>query len=619
MKKLFIFVLISTKFVLSQTGPAGVGTSANNVFWLKADAGTSSTVDAVAISSWNDQSGNGINVSQSTASQQPSFATNVINGFPAIQFDNVATTNDKLIGADSPLLDNTAGYSFFMVSRPLNVDGNARVIVSKRTTVAVDQSFMQFYYTGNSFHTDIQTNNNRYNTAATFASNNNYLIDQLYDGSLAAASRCKTYVAGSLDVTSSEANTTVPDNPSPIVIGSTDATDTRPFGGYIAEVVIYRTALNDASRIIVDNYLSAKYNITLASNNKYVGDNVGNGNYDYEVSGVGRETSGSSPSFSASICGGLGISTTGVGLDVGDYILAGHATNTNSQVTTDVGGMTGTNNARWHRIWYVDITNTSTDIQANIEFDMSDGDVGVVALSTPTNYVLLYRATQTGNWTELATANAITGDRVQFNSYSFVNDGYYTIGSKNYLVSPLPIELLYFDAVLMNGKVDLKWATQSEMNNKLFTIERSKNAEQFEVLKQVRGQINSKVKRSYFETDEDPNAGVSYYRLKQTDEDGKVTYSKIVSVMNQKQIAGLKVYPNPSSGVFTVDLSPFSDGSIHIEIADESGRIVFAEEMEKSDDVETIELNVSGSLAKGTYMVTVTSNTQKLNSIVIIR
>src|SRR4051812_3052732 len=85
--------------VFAQTGPAGVSTSATNVFWIKADAGTSSTVNATAISSWNDASGNGMNMTQTVSVQQPSFVTNVMNGFPAIQFDNNGTAgqNDKMI------------------------------------------------------------------------------------------------------------------------------------------------------------------------------------------------------------------------------------------------------------------------------------------------------------------------------------------------------------------------------------------------------------------------------------------------------------------------------------------------------------------------------------------
>ncbi len=142
---LTILGLFISFFLSSQTGPAGVGSSTNNVLWLKADAGTSSTTNNTRISSWNDQSGNGINVTQTVAVQQPSFATNVMNGMPAIQFDNVATTNDKLYAPDSPILDNTAGLSIFTVSKLTNV-GEARTIISKRNNVGVQESYMFFYY-----------------------------------------------------------------------------------------------------------------------------------------------------------------------------------------------------------------------------------------------------------------------------------------------------------------------------------------------------------------------------------------------------------------------------------------------------------------------------------------
>src|SRR5690606_4653171 len=101
-------------FLLAQTGPAGVGSPSNNVLWLKADAATSSTVNNTPISFWNDQSGNGIDVTQTVSAQQPSFATNVMNGMPGVQFDNVNgnSVNDKMLGPDSPLIDNTAGYTF---------------------------------------------------------------------------------------------------------------------------------------------------------------------------------------------------------------------------------------------------------------------------------------------------------------------------------------------------------------------------------------------------------------------------------------------------------------------------------------------------------------------------
>ena len=623
MAKKLIFFLFTCGYLSSasaQTGPGGVGNSANNVLWLKADAGTSSSTNSTAISFWNDQSGNGLNVTQTVSAQQPSFATNILNGFPAIQFDNVnaANLNDKMLGPDSPLLDNTSGYSFFMVTRPQTVDNNARVIVSKRTTVAVDQSFMQFFFTGGTFYTDIQTNNNRYNTAATFASNTNYIIDQFFDGTQALASRCRTYISGSLDITSSETNTLVPDNPSPLVLGSTDATDPRPYGGYIAETIIYRAALNDASRIIVDNYLSAKYNIGLSANDKYSGDNAVNGDYDREVAGIGQESTGSNTSFSASVSGGLTMAAT-AGLDNGDYILAGHAVSANSTILTDVGGMTGSNNARWQRIWYIDVTNASTNINTDLEFDMSDGGMGTFTIGATSNYVLLFRAGQSGNWTEVSTASSVSGDRILFNTITLTNDGYYTLGTKNFNLSPLPIELISFSATGNGTRVDLNWTTASEKNNAFFSLERSKDGRKFELLRTINGAKNSNMLLDYWETDYKPYPGISYYRLKQTDNDGTSTYSDIVAVNLSSRLGDMRIYPNPNTGAFKIDLNGDAKKEILVVLRDLSGKDYFSKVIATQDENGLYLVDTENKIPAGTYLVVASSNNTLYTQKIIVK
>lgn len=592
-----------------QTGPAGVGTSATNVFWLKADAGTSSTVNATAISGWNDASGNGMNMAQTVAVQQPSFVANVMNGFPAIQFDNVNTAgqNDKMIGLDSPILDNTSGYTFFTVSRPQNF-GDARVIVSKRTTVSVDQSFMLFYYTANKFHVDIQTTNDRYPTNTIYTVNNNYIIDVVYNGSLTAANRSKTYNEQSLDITSTETSSFVPDNASPIILGTTDASDPRPYGGYISEVIIYRQALTAAPKIIVDNYLSAKYNIPLSSNDKYVGDNPANGNYDREVAGIGAESTGSNPSFSASISGGLTISSNS-GLDNGDYLLAGHASLANYQTTLDVGGITGPNPARWQRIWYVDVTNTLTAINTNVAFDMSDGGVGSVALGPTNNYVLIFRSAQTGNWTEVATANTITGDRIIFNNYIFADDGYYTIGTKNYNVSPLPIKLVTFEAKKNADKVDLSWTTFGEKDNDHFMIQKTKDGLNFEDVVTVPGAGNSSALLKYDQNDYAPYNGTSYYRLAQISSYKKIEYSSLVAVtFDAKEEGNINTYNN-NEGILGIDFSGIN-GDALIELTDLNGKKLHNQLITNITANTFYPLTIKNDLVAGMYIVTATQATK---------
>ena len=595
---------------LPQTGPAGVGSPNTNVFWVKADKGTSTTVNNTPISTWNDQSGNGIHVSQSNAVQQPSFATNVMNGFPAIAFDNNSSSgqNDFLTAPDNPKLDNTPGYSFFTVTRMNAIGGDARCIISKRTSIDIDEAFMLFYWEPSYFYLDIDGLGDRQSTSpVTYTTNTPYIIDGIYDGTLPAASRTKIYEGESLRKTFSETSANVPDKPSPLNLGCTHAANNRPFGGYMAEVIVYTVTVNDAQRIIVNNYLSSKYDIALSANDKYAGDTPANGNYDLEVAGVGRESSGSNPAFSASVSGGLTITNT-AGLDAGDYILAGHASPTNAQITSDVGGMTGINNARWLRIWYIDVTNTGTALTNTIEFDMSDGGVGSVPIAIAGNYVLLYRAGQTGNWTELTTASSISGDQVIFSGVTLSNDGYYTIGTRNYLVSPLPVELIQFDAAANGDAVDIRWTTASEKDNAFFTVEKSRDGLAFETLSTQKGAGNSTTRTSYYEKDRKPFEGLSYYRLKQYDLNGRYTYSAIEAV-DRSGLANtdILVFPNPSDGNIRLRLKGFKKEAVELAVTDAMGRLCISRSLTVQDNEEDILLNGGRQLAPGTYVLAIST------------
>lgn len=607
---ILFFALLFFSSAFPQTGPAGVGTPNTNVFWIKADKGTSSTTHNTALSSWNDQSGNGIHVSQSVAAQQPSFAVNVLNGFPGVQFDNnsAAGQNDFLLAADNPKLDNTAGYSFFTVSKMNFMTGDARCIVSKRTSIDIDEAFMLFYYTGNNFFMDIDGISNRQSTSpAAYTTGTGYIMDGFYDGTLVSTNRSKIYEEEVLRKTFTETSALVPDKPSPLNVGCTHNADSRPFGGYISEVIIYTVTVNDAQRVIVNNYLSSKYAIALSANDKYAGDLPANGNYDMEVAGVGMESSGSNPTFSASVSGGISIANTG-GLDIGDYILAGYASAANAQILYDVGGMTGINNARWARIWYIDVTNTGTSLTNTIGFDMSDGGVGSVPIATAGNYVLLYRAGQAGNWTELTTASSISGDQVIFSGVTLSNDGYYTIGTRNYLVSPLPVELTQFDAVSDGDAVNISWTTASEKDNAFFTVERSRDGISFETLAVREGAGSSTSATSYREKDRKPFGGISYYRLKQQDHGGRYSYSGIIAVdRSQYADADILVYPNPSDGHISLSIKGLEKQSVELSITDVTGRQCISRNITVLEAEETIQLYNDMQLASGSYLLVVTT------------
>jgi hypothetical protein len=605
---LSLLALITAQTLFAQTGPAGVGSSTNNPLWLKADAGTSTTVNGGAVSAWNDASGNANHASQATGSQQPIYTTGLINGMPALFFDNIGSpANDLMTVNDADNLDNTAGLTILTVTRPISIDNsNARAIVSKRVNVGDNQAYTIFFYTNNHINIDIEGNDNRFATPFTFVGGRDYLFTVLYDGSLASGSRTKVYVNENLDITTTETATTISNWASPVVIGSMNVGDGRPFGGYIAEIIIYRKALNSAERVIVHNYLFAKYDISSLSspatvNDVYAGDDATNGNYDFEVAGLGREASGTNGSVSSSRTGGLDMAGAS-GYDVGDYLVFGHAAGTNSPLITDVGGMTGTNNARWSRIWYFDVTNTSTTQAVNIIFDMSDAGTPATP-ATASNYVLLYRAGQSGNWTEVTTATSISGDRITFNNISITADGYYTLGSRNYLTSPLPVTLLDFTGSYTEKGAELSWTTATEHNNDYFTIERSADGVDFIPFATVKASGDSPVEVSYRALDPAPFANRTYYRLLQTDFDGRITNLSTIKVNTYEHTDVIDVIPNPSNGSFWFEL-PEGVSSSELKVLNSAGQEVPFNSMSLGSQVHVDAQN----LPRGLYLLKLVTN-----------
>ena len=601
---LFIF---ATFFSIGQTGPAGVGTSATNVLWLKADAGTSTTNNSVPVSYWNDQSGNGISLTQSSPSQQPNYVSSLMNGYPALEFDNVNTggQNDYFSTPDNSIFDNTNGYSFFTVTRMKGL-GDAQSIISKRVNVGNEEAFMIFYYTGNKMTVDIDNDNNRFSNSMVSTINTNKIYDVFYDGSLPAGIRTTIFDQEQLQTTSTESSATVADKNSPLIIGSTHIGDPRAFNGYISEIIMYRTKVNDAQRAIINNHLSAKYDIALTSNDLYVGDNPSNGNYDRNVAGIGQDANGgNNTQFAPSACAGMGIQSVS-GLDNNDYILAGHAFPANSEITTDIAGITGPNVSRWQRIWYIDITNTGTPNVTNITFNMNDGNMTGVNLGQVSNYVLVYRAMQTGPWTEIATASSVTANQIFFNNQSLTLDGYYTLATKDFTASPLPVELINFKASLNGKAVDLMWQTESENNSDHFEVQRSENGTQWTPLGNVPAHGFSQSVINYSFEDQNPLFEVSYYRLKQVDLNGAYRFSDIRVINNPQPKNTVILFPNPA-GNGTVNIrseQPISS----ITVYDAFGKIVFETSVndEHTHSFDTL------SFAPGIYWVEINEERYKL-------
>jgi len=63
-----------------------------------------------------------------------------------------------------------------------------------------------------------------------------------------------------------------------------------------------------------------------------------------------------------------------------------------------------------------------------------------------------------------------------------------------------------------------------------------------------------------------------YYRLKQVDFDGTSTYSNVVAVLSDGEPMVIKLFPNPTSSSFTLDVYGNAVGKLQVDVTDESGK-----------------------------------------------
>jgi Secretion system C-terminal sorting domain len=177
-----------------------------------------------------------------------------------------------------------------------------------------------------------------------------------------------------------------------------------------------------------------------------------------------------------------------------------------------------------------------------------------------------------------------------------LNNTFY-IGSINSVSTPLPITLISFKAFAENGEVELEWTTSSETDNAYFTIQRSRDGLGWDNIQKITGAGTSANDQSYTAFDQSPYDGVSYYRLMQTDLDGKQTNSFVVSVTLGNKPVNISVYPNPARDHIKIDFP--SNGRYEVDLLNIAGQSMNNHIVTTSDNLI---LNLSG-LKSGIYIV----------------
>lgn len=164
--------------------------------------------------------------------------------------------------------------------------------------------------------------------------------------------------------------------------------------------------------------------------------------------------------------------------------------------------------------------------------------------------------------------------------------------------SPLPVELEDFQARPMDGQSLLTWQTASELNNAGFEVERSADANQWEVIGFVNGHGTTVEAIDYKYIDAQPMPGTNYYRLSQIDFDGNVEKHLIRAVKFEENSTIFKVSPNPVTAGQALTIAAVANESGLVLLSDIYGRPVWKNTLPKNEAFTT---TLPNDLPSGIY------------------
>ncbi|MES2774434.1 MAG: T9SS type A sorting domain-containing protein [Bacteroidota bacterium] len=181
------------------------------------------------------------------------------------------------------------------------------------------------------------------------------------------------------------------------------------------------------------------------------------------------------------------------------------------------------------------------------------------------------------------------------------------IGADEFPDVPLPVAITNLKATRQAEAILLTWTTLTEANNNGFEILKSADGVNFSKMVFIASKAtngNSTAGLNYEVTDKTPFTASNYYKLKQSDRDGKIMFSNIVVLRGNKvnQLQLTTIYPNPATDKLNVLIASPKAGNVMLLVTDLSGRVLVKQATQIVNGETNIQLNVS-TLASGNYVL----------------
>ncbi len=182
--------------------------------------------------------------------------------------------------------------------------------------------------------------------------------------------------------------------------------------------------------------------------------------------------------------------------------------------------------------------------------------------------------------------------------------------------SVLNVSSLEFAGNFLNDKVLLNWKSVEQENLSVYVVERKNHDNTFSEI----GRVMPSNTQKYYFTDQRPDYGNNFYRLKLIKNDNTVAYSKIITVSMAEATAGITLYPNPVTDFFTIDFKNLESHVYKITLMNINNQVI-REETFNSSINKKLEMKRNKFLSNGIYLLRIVdSNTnQEYNQKVIFK
>ena len=185
------------------------------------------------------------------------------------------------------------------------------------------------------------------------------------------------------------------------------------------------------------------------------------------------------------------------------------------------------------------------------------------------------------------------------------NKTLFTMGS-----TTLPVNFIDFKASRLNSYILLQWAASREINADRYVVERSSDAINFSEIGSVKANENSQEVQNYSFIDHSVSGDVAYFRIKEIDDNGTITYSAVRVIGHASSAFTISVNPNPFTDVINLYAGENSDQTVTIELYDYLGKKVFTRKRSLSKGMNNITINTA-ALTSGVYLVVVFAEYEK--------